>query len=159
MIPTPNAEPARRCGRPRLNGEDEVCRRSEHVEGDQAIVFRLNVGEAFVVVNHAQHPAELPFPSGGQVDDQRQLAVLVVVGMRTQEVAGCHRMRAEVVAPAQWHAGNTLEERLEFGALERHAKLEVGEGIRTRLESGGVPTTFPSRKKRSWSSARRQSSS
>src|SRR5437773_6733122 len=56
--------------------------------------------------------------------------------MRTQEVAGCHRMRAEVVAPAQWHAGNTLEERLEFGALERHAKLEVGEGIRTRLESG-----------------------
>src|SRR5438128_7306300 len=137
MIPTTNAQPSPLFGR--LDGQDEVRRSGQDVEGDHSVIGRFNLREAAILVNHAQQPTKLPCPSRGQIDNQSQLPAAVVVRMGAQEVPLDHRVSSKIVAPAQGHARNGLKECLEFGALECHTKLQVGQGIRARLELGRRP--------------------
>src|SRR5215210_1836474 len=80
VIPPSDAQPLHLSGG-RLDLQYEVCRRRQHVENDNAVVLRFNLGETPIIVEHPQHAAKTCLPSGGQIEDQREPPVEVVIRM------------------------------------------------------------------------------
>src|SRR5712691_8895720 len=134
VVPAPDRQAARSRATARSNGLDDVRRVGEHVEGNHAVVFSFDQGSLAVQVSHLELSAEFRHPSRRQVNDEGELPVAIVVGVRSKKTVGSHGVRTEIVACTQGHAGDRLEECLELGALERHAELQIGKSVRARLE-------------------------